>query len=469
MIVLDTSIVNVALPSIECDLKFSDASLVWVVNSYMLSFGGTILLGGRLGDLYGHRRFFLFGVAIFTFASLACGLSHDQISLIALRTIQGIGGALVLALALSIIVKIFPDPADYSNAMGIYGFVCAIGGGIGTLMGGVLTQLVGWRWIFLINLPIGVVVWGACAMLLPKLVSPVNARTIDLPGAVSMTAALVCADYAIVCANNVGWASPQTLGLFATACCLMFGFLYIESRTAFPLVPLELFRMRNLVAANIINFLRAAALFGWLFVAALYLQDVLNYEPLEVGLAFLPENIAMAVFSICFSTRLVERYGIRLPLTVGLLTFTAGLLLFSRAPLHGHFLEDILPAMLLLGVGSGCAFNPLILVAMHDAAPRNTGFAAGVINTSFITGGSVGLALSASLASARTAHLVVSGDNPLEALIKGYQAAFFFSAVLSGAAFAISVLSLRVEAVLREESGMGDRNQQIPQFERDIS
>src|SRR5439155_7988098 len=290
MIVLDVTIVNVALPSIREDLGFSETSLAWVVNAYLLTYGGFLLLGGRLGDLYGHRRLFLAGITLFTLASLACGLATTQGFLIAARSVQGIGGAVASAVSLSLMVNLFTEPAERAKAMGIFGFVASGGGSIGVLLGGVLTDSFNWHWIFLVNLPIGVAVLLLSLRLLPGGAGSEGRGRLDVAGAVTVTASLMTAVYAIVNANKKGWSSGQTLGLLGAAVVLLAVFLAIESRHASPLMPLWLFRLRNLVTANIVGILCAGAMFAWFFLSALYLQFVLHYSPLKVGLAFLPGN-----------------------------------------------------------------------------------------------------------------------------------------------------------------------------------
>src|SRR6476659_8792108 len=401
MLVLDTTIVNVALPSIRLDLGFSEAALAWVVNAYMLTFGGFLLLGGRLGDLYGHRRLFLLGITLFTLASLACGLAGSQALLIAARAVQGLGGAVVSAVALSLIMNLFTEPAERAKAMGIFGFVMAGGGSIGVLLGGVLTDLLSWHWIFLVNVPSGAVVYALCLKLLPSDRGAAAGGRLDVAGAVTVTVSLMLAVYAIVNGNDKGWTSAQTLGLLAAAAVLMALFLVIESRVRSPLIPLALFKLRNIVVANTVGILWAAAMFAWFFVSALYLQLVLGYSPLEVGLAFLPANLIMGAFSIGLSAKLVMRFGFRIPLATGLLIAAAGLVLFARAPVDGNFVVDVLPSMILLGIGAGMAFNPVLLAAMSDVAPTESGLASGVVNTSFMMGGALGLAILVSLAAAR--------------------------------------------------------------------
>jgi EmrB/QacA subfamily drug resistance transporter len=442
MIVLDTTIVNVALPSIRTDLGFTETSLVWVVNAYMLTFGGFLLLGGRLGDLYGHRRLFLAGIVLFTLASLACGLAQSQAVLVAARAVQGLGGAVVSAVALSLIMTLFPDNAGRAKAMGVYGFVCAGGGSIGVLLGGLLTSQLNWHWIFLVNLPIGVAVYVLCLMLIPAGRGQAGQR-LDVAGAVSVTTSLMLAVYAVVNGNEAGWGSGQTVGLLGSAAVLLALFLFIESRVASPLMPLGLFRLRNVATANVAGVLWAAAMFAWFFISALYMQLVLEYTPLQVGLAFLPANLIMAALSLGASAKIVMRYGFRLPLAAGLGLAAAGLALFARAPVDGSFLLHVLPGMLLLGLGAGIALNPMLMSAMSDVDPGDSGLASGVVNTSFMMGGALGLAVLASLAAARTGSLQAAGAPLAEALTGGYHLAFAVGAVFALAAAALGAWLMR--------------------------
>src|SRR5213083_2869734 len=429
MIVLDTTIVNVALPSIRADLGFSQTSLAWVVNAYLLTFGGFLLLGGRLGDLYGHRRLFLAGIALFSAASLACGLSTTQGMLVGARAVQGVGGAVASAVSLSLMMSLFTAPAERAKAMGVFGFVAAGGGSIGVLLGGILTDTINWHWIFLVNLPIGVAVILLSLRLLPTAAGYAVTRRLDVAGAVTVTAALMLAVYAIVNGNQAGWKSGQTLGLLGGAIALLATFLTIESRVDSPLMPLGLFRLRNVATANVVGVLWAAAMFAWFFLSALYLQLVLGYSPLQVGLAFLPANLIMGAFSLGLSAKLVMRFGLRKPLGTGLILAAAGLVLFARAPVGGSFVVDVLPSMILLGFGAGMAFNPVLLAAMSDVEQSESGLASGVVNTAFMMGGALGLAVLASLAASRTDTLLASGDGPLAALSGGYHVAFVVGAL----------------------------------------
>jgi len=441
MIVLDMTIVNVALPSIKADLGFSETSLAWVVNAYLLTYGGCLLLGGRLGDLLGHRRLFLIGIVLFTLASLACGTSTSQGFLVAARAVQGIGGAVASAVSLSLMMVLFTEPADRAKAMGIFGFVAAGGGSVGVVLGGVLTDYLNWHWIFLVNVPIGALVVFLSLRLLPGAPGTARGERIDLGGAATVTGALMLAIYAIVNGNQEGWTSTQTLGLLGGAVVLLGIFLWIESHVRAPLVPLRLFGHRNFSTASIVGVLWSAAMFAWFFLAALYMQFVLGYSPLQIGLAFLPSSLIMAVFSIGLSAKLVMRFGFSRPLAVGLGLASAGLALFIRLPVDGSFVVDVLPSMLLLGFGAGMAFNPVLLAAMDDVEQTEAGLASGVVNTAFMMGGALGLAVLASVAASRTSTLDAT-ESHLAALTGGYHLAFLVGAIFAAVAATLGGLLL---------------------------
>jgi EmrB/QacA subfamily drug resistance transporter len=443
MIVLDTTIVNVALPTIRDDLGFTETSLAWVVNAYLLTFGGFLLLGGRLGDLYGHRRLFLIGISLFTVASLACGLSNSQGLLVAARAVQGLGGAVVSAVALSLIMTLFTEPADRAKAMGVFGFVLSGGGTVGVLLGGVLTDVLSWHWIFLVNIPIGVAVYALSLTLLPSDQGSAAPGRLDVAGAVTVTASLMLAVYAIVNGNDEGWTSGQTLGMLGGAVALLALFLATEARARSPLMPLGLFAHRNLATANVAGVLMAAGMFAAFFLSALYLQLVLDYSPLQVGLAYLPSTVVWGGVSLFLSDKLVMRFGIKVPMLGGLSIMAAGVLLFARAPVDGNFALDVLPSMLLQGFGAGIAFNPLLLAAMGDVAPTEAGLASGVVNTSFMMGGALGLAILASLADSRTDSLRASGHSAVSALNGGYHVAFLVGALFALLAVVIGLVLLR--------------------------
>src|SRR6478609_6846090 len=423
MIVLDSSIVNVALPSIQEDLGFSQSALAWVVNAYLLTFGGFLLLSGRLGDLLGNRKVFLYGVVAFVAASIACGLAPTSGLLVVGRAVQGLGGAAVSAVALSLIVGLFTDPTERAKAMGFFGFVMSGGGAVGVLLGGVLTGLFSWHWIFLVNVPVGIGVWIAARRVLPADDVVGRRGRIDVLGAVLVTAALMLSVYGIV--QTDAWLVAGSLVLLAA-------FVLWESRVAEPLVPLRLFKLRNVVVSQIVGVLWAAAMFAWFFLAALYLQQVLGYDALEVGLAFIPTSLVMAYCSLRVSDKLVMRFGIRPPLVVGLGLAAASLALFSRAPVNGNFWLDVLPSMLLLGVGAGIAFNPVLLAAMGDVEPNEAGLASGVVNTSFMMGA------------------------PLEALNGGFQVAFAVGAGAAALAAVVGGLFLRPKPMVMPEEAAAE-------------
>jgi EmrB/QacA subfamily drug resistance transporter len=445
MIVLDVTIVGVALPSIREDLGFSEESLAWVVNAYLITFGGFLLLGGRFGDLFGHRRLFLLGITLFTLASAACGFATSQEMLIGARAVQGIGGAVVSAVALSLMMTLFTEPAERAKAMGVFGFVASGGGSIGVLLGGVLTDVLNWHWIFLINIPIGVAVYALTVALLPADRVAEQDRRVDYAGAVTVTVSLMLAVYAIVNGEGTGWLTAQTLGLLAAAAVLFVAFILIEAFVPRPLMPLGLFKHRTLATANGVAVLLSGAMFAAFFLTTLYLQLVLGYSPLEVGLAFLPTTLIMGAFSLGLSAKLVMTFGIRLPLVAGLLFMAAALLLFARMPVDGNFVVDFLPPGILLAIGAGMGFNPLLLAAMGDVEPTEAGLASGVVNTAFMMGGAVGLAILASLSASRTESLLASGEELPAALTGGYQWAFVTGAVFAIAGAVLGGLLIRAE------------------------
>jgi EmrB/QacA subfamily drug resistance transporter len=436
MIVVDMTIVNVALPSIRTDLGFSETSLAWVVNAYVLTFGGFMLLGGRLGDLFGHRRLFLAGLSLFTTASLVCGLAQSQHFLVAARAVQGVGGAVVSAVALSLIMTLFTDAHERTKAMGIFGFVMAGGGSIGVLAGGILTDRLDWHWVFLVNLPIGVAVTALVLSLIPGGSGHGSRRHLDVAGAVTLTSSLMLAVYALE--NKTYWLLAPAGALFAI-------FLVLETRVREPLVPLRLFRMRNVSTANVIGVLWSIAMFSLFFLAALYLQLVLGYSPLQVGLAFLPSNLIMGAFSLGLSAKIVMRFGLRTPITVGMSLIAVGLLLFARAPVGGGFLIDVLPAMIVVGFGVGIAFNPVLMAAMSDVDQSETGLASGVANTAFMMGGALGLAILSTLAASRSDTLRADGQSAAAALTGGYHLAFLVGALFAAAAATVGAVLLRTQ------------------------
>jgi EmrB/QacA subfamily drug resistance transporter len=444
MIVLDVTVVNVALPSIQDDLHFSTSSLAWVVNAYLIAFGGLLLLAGRFGDLIGRRRIFLSGVILFTAASLLCGLAGSQSLLIVARFIQGVGGAMTSAVILGMIVTMFPEPREQAKAIGVYAFVASAGGSVGLLAGGVITQSIDWHWIFFINLPIGIATVVLARRLLADDVGIGFGEGADVPGAVLITTALMLGVYTIVKpAADYGWGAGRTLALGAASLVLLLGFLVREATARNPLVPLRIFRSRNVASANLIQVLSVAGMFGVFFLGALYLRRVLGYDALQIGLAFLPVTLAMGTLSIRYSERLVTRFGARNILVPGLVLIMLALLLFTQAPVHGSYLVHVMPSMLLLGIGAGICFPALMNVAMSGVSPQDAGLASGLVNTTAQVGGALGLAVLATLSASRSGHLISEGHSTAAALTSGYHLAFWIAAALTATAIAI------VPAVLR--------------------
>jgi EmrB/QacA subfamily drug resistance transporter len=451
MIVLDATIVNVALPSIQDDLGFSQNDLAWVVNAYLIPFGGLLLLAGRAGDLLGQRRVFLSGLAIFTAASLLCAVAQSQGLLIGARFVQGVGGALASAVILGMIVTMFPEPREQAKAIGVYTFVAVAGGSIGLLAGGVLTETINWHWIFFVNLPIGV----ATALLARRLVDPGEGiglgRGVDALGALLLTGGLMIAVYAILEAGEKGWGSTQTLALGGAGAALVAAFIVRQARIANPLVPLRLFGSRNVSGANAVQALLVVGMFGMFFLGALYLQRILGYDALEVGLAFLPWTIVMAVMSFRFTARLNLRFGPRATLIPALVVIAAGLLLFARTPTDATYVVDILPSMILMGFGTGLAFPSLMTLAMSGATGEDAGLASGLVNTSVQVGGAIGLAVLATLATERTDALVRDGEPAASALNSGYHLAYLVGAALVLVAIVVAVTVLRPAEAAADE------------------
>jgi EmrB/QacA subfamily drug resistance transporter len=445
MIVLDITIVNVALPSIQDSLGFSQSDLAWVVNAYLVPFGGLLLLAGRLGDLLGQRRVFLAGLTIFTVASLLCGLSQTQGMLVGARFVQGIGGALTSAVILGMIVTMFPEPREQARALGVYAFVASAGGTIGLLVGGALTQVIAWHWIFFINLPIGV----GTALMTRRLIADRPGlgfgEGADVLGGMLITGGLMLGVYTILEVSGNGWGSTRTLVLGGISLSLETAFVVRQARIANPLMPLRLFRSRNVSGANALQMLLVAGMFSMFFLGALYMQQVLGYDPLEVGLAFLPATLVMGTLSLGFSERLIMRFGPRNVLIPGMVLVALALLLLARTPVAGSYIPDLLPPMLLIGVGIGISFSSLMTLAMSGATPRDAGLASGVVNTSAQVGGAIGLAVLATLAAERTSSLEDAGASAHAALNSGFHLAYLVGAGLVGAALAIAIFVLRSE------------------------
>ncbi len=442
MIVLDATIVNVALPSIQDDLGFSQSSLAWVVNAYLIAFGGLLLLAGRFGDLVGRRSVFLGGLTLFTLASLACGLAQSQEVLVAARFVQGVGGALTSAVILGMIVTMFPEPGEQAKAIGVYSFVASAGGSIGLLLGGVLTEAISWHWIFFVNLPIAAVTGIFALRVLRKDQGLGLAQGADVPGALLIVSALMIGVYAIVEVPNYGWGSAHTLGFGAGALALFAAFVIRETRAAQPLVPLGIFRSRNLAGANVIQSLMVAGMFGMFFLGALFLQRVLGFDSLEVGLAYLPVTGLIGLLSLGFSAKLNLRFGPRATLLPGLALIGVGLLYLSQVSSDGSYWTEVLPAMLLIGGGAGLSFPSLMTLAMGGVAPEEAGLASGLVNTSLQVGGALGLAVLATLATNRSSDLLASGDSSAVALTDGYRLAFLVAAGLIAIAVAVAAFVL---------------------------
>ncbi len=451
MIVLDVTVVNVALPSIQTDLGFSGSGLAWVVNAYLIAFGGLLLLAGRFGDLVGHKRVFMSGLVLFTVASLVCGLADSQAMLIAARFVQGAGGAMTSAVVLGMIVTMFPEPREQAKAIGVYGFVASAGGSVGLLAGGVLTQSINWHWIFFINVPIGLVTGFAAQRLLEGERGLGIGSGADLPGAALIVSSLMLGVYTIVSpAAEHGWGSSTTLAFAAGSLLLLILFVVRELMAETPLMPLRLFRSRDTVGANAIQALLVAGMFGTFFLGSLYLQRVRGYDPLEIGLAFLPTTVVMGTLSLRYSERLIMRFGARRTLLPGMVLVAAGLLLFARIPVHGNYLLDVLPVMLLLGAGVGSSFPALMTLAMADAAPQDAGLASGLVNTSAQVGGALGLAVLATTSATHTHALTRAGKPLAVALTSGYHVAFVIGAALVGVAILLCLsLSLPKRAGAR--------------------
>jgi EmrB/QacA subfamily drug resistance transporter len=447
MIVLDATVVNVALPSIQTDLHFTQSSLAWVVNAYLIAFGGLLLLAGRLGDLAGRRRVFLIGLVVFTLASLVCGLSQNQTMLVLARFVQGVGGALTSAVILGMIVTMFTDPREQAKAIGVYGFVASAGGSVGLLAGGVLTQAIDWHWIFFINVPIGIATGVVATRLLAHDNGIGFAAGADVPGAVLITGALMLGVYTIVKpAAEHGWGATRTLVLAAVSVALLAAFIAREATARNPLMPLRIFRSRNVTGANAVQALLVAGMFGLFFLGALYLQRVLHYDALEIGLAFLPATLVMGTMSLRFSERLIMSFGPKTTLIPGLGVAVIGLLWFARAPVHGSYAADVLPSMILLGLGIGGSFPALMTLSMSGATREDAGLASGLVNTSAQVGGALGLAVLATLSATHTKHLLAAGKSATEALTGGYHLAFLISAALLALSIAVAAVVLRVQA-----------------------
>jgi EmrB/QacA subfamily drug resistance transporter len=443
MIILDMTIVNVALPSIQRDLHFTQSNLAWVVNAYLITFGGLLLLAGRLGDLVGRRNLFLIGLAVFVAASALCGAAQSQTMLIAARFIQGLGGALASAVILGMIVTMFPEPGEQAKAIGVFSFVAAAGASIGLLLGGIITQAINWHWIFFVNLPIGVATAVLAVRLVGRDVGIGLRRGADVVGAALVTAALMLGVYTIVKTQSYGWGSAHTLGLGAVSIALLLGFLAWEARTKNPLMPLRILRNRNVLGANLVQMLFVAGMFGMFFLGSLYMQRVLGYSALQIGLAFLPVALLIGAFSLGVSPRLTMRFGARATLIPGLAFGAAGLASFTQAAVGASYAADLLPSMVLIGVGAGLSFPALMTLAMSSAHPTDAGLASGLVNTTQQVGGALGLAVLATVSASHTTTLLHEGRPATSALTSGYHLAWVIGTGLLVAAIAAALVVLR--------------------------
>jgi EmrB/QacA subfamily drug resistance transporter len=427
LVVLDVAIVNVALPSIQTALDFTQENLQWVVSAYTLTFGGLLLLGGRAADLLGRRRVFLVGLAVFSLASLACGLSQSDTFLIAARTVQGVGAAIISPAALSILVTTFREGAERNKALGIWGAIAGIGGAAGVLLGGILTDALGWEWIFFVNVPVGALV----ILLVPRFIQESRvegiSRKFDVTGAVTVTAGLALLVYALVHTDTAGWTSGETIGLLAASAALIGAFVATEVRASAPLMPLGIFRLRALTGANIVGLLLGAAIFSMFFFLSLYMQQVLGYSALKSGFAYLLVALTIIV-AAAVSQALVTRFGVKLILAIGMALLTVGLLYFTQIDVHGAYLTDLVPGFLLAGVGLGFAFVPVSIAALQGVESHEAGVASGLINTSQQIGGALGIAILSTIATTHTESVVRGAGGAASAmpsaLTEGFQYAF---------------------------------------------
>jgi EmrB/QacA subfamily drug resistance transporter len=440
MVILDVAIVNVALPTIQVDLDFSQKNLQWVVSAYALTFGGLLLLGGRIADLVGRRRVFVIGVALFAAASLVAGLATSEATLIAARAAQGIGAAAMTPAALSILMTTFAEGSERNTALGIWGAVGASGGTVGVLLGGVFTDTIGWEWIFLLNVPVGLAVIAATPFLLRESRAESAHRRFDLAGGVTITASLALLVYALVEASSEGWTSATTIGRLVGSAVLMAAFVAIELRSRAPLMPFSIFRIRAVTGSNVAGFALGGAMFGMFFIMTLYMQQVAAYSPLETGLAYLATSLAALIASVGGSV-LVTRIGPRVPMVAGLLVFAVGVLLLAQVPVGGEYVADLLPGFLISGFGLGLAFVAFSIGALEGVSARDAGLASGLSNTTQQIGGALGVAIMSTLAITRTEDLLAGGTAQPQALTEGLQLALYASVGLAVAG-ALAVLAL---------------------------
>ena len=447
MVVLDATIVNVALPSIQKDLHLTEGNLQWIVNAYTLVFGGFLLLGGRAGDLLGRKRLFLIGLVVFTGASLLDGLASSEGMLIGARALQGLGAALISPAALSIISTTFAEGAERARALGVWAAIAIGGSAVGLILGGVLTQYFSWPWIFFVNVPVGVAAFLLSLRLVPESRDALAHQSYDVAGAVTVTGGLMSLVYAIVDAQSAGWGSAKTLGFFALAAVLLATFVVIELRAKAPLVRLSIFRIRSLLTANVAMFLAMSGMFAMFFFNTLYIQRVLGYGPLKAGLAFLPFTAGIMI-SAGIASQFAPRLGVRPVAAVGMLLSAGGLLLLTQLPVHGSYAANVLPSIVLSSLGMGAVFMPLTLIATTGLENADQGLASGLFNTSQQVGGALGLAVLSTLAASRTS---AAGGSPAHELVVGFHWAFAGGAVVMVAALAVMVALLRSRHVARIE------------------
>jgi EmrB/QacA subfamily drug resistance transporter len=453
MIVLDMTIVNVALPFIQTDLGFSQSGLAWIVNAYLIAYGGLLLLAGRLGDLAGRRNVFVAGLGIFTAASLCCGLARNQWMLVGARFLQGAGGALTSAVILGMIVTMFPEPRERARAIGIYAFVASAGAAVGLLAGGVITELAGWRWVFFVNLPIGVVTAVLALRVVHRDQGAGLAEGADFPGAAAITGATMLAVFTIVGpAAEYGWLAGRTLGLGGLSIVLLGAFIARQLTARNPLMPVRILRSRAVAGANLVQVLGTAGMFGTFFLGSLYLQRLVGYNSLEIGLAFLPVAVVMGTLSVRYSERLVLRFGARGTMLPGLVLIAAGLVVFAYLPADGSYLTGVFPVTVLVGAGAGLAFPALMTLAMSAATPQDAGLASGLVNATAQVGGALGLAVLATVSASRSNALIASGEPAATSLTAGYHLAFWVAAGLVAAAIVIALTVLQPERRQRVDS-----------------
>jgi EmrB/QacA subfamily drug resistance transporter len=443
MSIVDATIVNVALPSIQRSLNFSQANLTWVVNGYLISYGSFLLLAGRLGDLIGRRRVFLVGVLLFTSASAACGLADSQGLLVAARFLQGLGGAGATSAIVAIIATEFPRPAERAKAMSVYMFVISSGASIGLITGGLVTQSLDWHWIFFINVPIGILTFLFARVWINENKGLGIGRDVDVLGSVLVTAAMMLGAYAIVTSTDYGWGSVHTLGLGGASLAMLGGFVALESRLENPIMPLRIFTVPGLAASSVIRGLVITGMYASFFVGVLYLQHIRGYGVLQTGLAFLPQTIVIAAFSSGITASLVTRFGPRPPLLAGLIACGAGLVLFANAGAHAAYTTTILPALLLFGVGAGLSFMPLLAIAMAHVPSADAGMASGIVNTSLQLSAALGIAVLGTIATDRTRTLLTHGETHSSALLGGYHLAFAVGAAAVAASILAALILLR--------------------------